>query len=136
MVVSLGLIVVAVALSQEAPGHTRQLEALAPTVAHLGVCASIVVAIAALPLALCLRVLRRLRPDGAARIAAAAGAGGGALGGLAMQFLCDIGGRLHAGVAHGGAVLLCALVGAALGRAFVGGPALDPRAADRDLPSS
>ena len=62
-------------------------------------------------------------PVGGSRIAAAAGAAGGALGGAVMQFICDVGGRLHATVAHGGAVILCALVGAALGRLLIGGPA-------------
>jgi hypothetical protein len=61
-------------------------------------------------------VLRRLFPIGARRVAGALGAAGGAAAGLTLHFICPIGGGLHVGLAHAGAVL----VGAGLGTLLVG----------------
>jgi hypothetical protein len=55
--------------------------------------------------------LRRLLPVGSVRVAAAVGAGGGALGGLTLHFVCAVGGGLHVGLAHAGAVVFGAVLG-------------------------
>jgi hypothetical protein len=57
-------------------------------------------------------VLRRLHPVGSWRVAAALGAAGGALGGLTLHFVCGYGGGMHVGLAHAGAVVVCAGIGA------------------------
>lgn len=63
--------------------------------------------------------LRRLLPMGNLRVAAAVGAAGGALAGLTLHFICPVGGGLHVGLAHGGAVLVGALLAmAGLARAL------------------
>jgi len=49
---------------------------------------------------------------GSWRVAAALGAAGGALGGLTLHFICGFGGGLHVGLAHAGAVVLGAGIGA------------------------
>jgi hypothetical protein len=49
---------------------------------------------------------------GAARLGAAVGAAGGALAGLTLHALCPIGGVAHVALAHGGAVVVGAMVGA------------------------
>lgn len=56
--------------------------------------------------------LARVMLVGAARLGAAVGAAGGALSGLTLHGLCPLGGVLHAMFAHGGSVVLGALLGA------------------------
>jgi hypothetical protein len=56
-------------------------------------------------------VLRRMFPVGGVRIAAALGAAAGATVGLALHFVCPIGGGLHVGLAHAGGVTLGAVLG-------------------------
>jgi hypothetical protein len=56
--------------------------------------------------------LRKIAIVGGWRIGAAAGAAGGALGGLLLHLSCPYGGGLHVGLAHGGGVAVCALLGA------------------------
>jgi hypothetical protein len=59
-------------------------------------------------------LLRRLFPVGAGSAGAAVGAAGGAAAGLALHLICPVGGGLHVGLAHAGAVLLGAALGALL----------------------
>jgi len=56
--------------------------------------------------------LRRLRIAGLARLGGAIGAAAGALSGLVLHGLCPIGGAAHVGLAHGGGVVIGALLGA------------------------
>jgi hypothetical protein len=58
-----------------------------------------------------LLALRRFAPLGMWKLGAAMGAAGGAMAGLTLHGLCPIGGGLHVGLAHGGAVALGALLG-------------------------
>lgn len=58
--------------------------------------------------------LRRLHPLGGPLIAATVGAAGGAVAGLALHFGCPVGGGLHVGLSHGGAVALNAILAAAI----------------------
>jgi hypothetical protein len=55
---------------------------------------------------------RRLRAVNLWRLGAAIGAAGGALAGLTLHGLCPFGGAAHVGLAHGGGVLVGALLGA------------------------
>jgi hypothetical protein len=75
-------------------------------------CASFGLQVAAPVLIASAVVLRRLHPVGSWRVAAALGAAGGALGGLTLHFICGYGGGLHVGLAHAGAVVLGAGIGA------------------------
>jgi hypothetical protein len=54
---------------------------------------------------------RRLFPVGGVAIAAALGAAAGATAGLSLHFICPIGGALHVGFAHAGAVTVGAVLG-------------------------
>ncbi len=68
-------------------------------------------------------LLRNLFPIGAAWVGAAVGAAAGAVGGFALFLHCPLGGGLHAGLAHGGAVAVAAL----LGRLVLASPLRGPR---------
>jgi hypothetical protein len=58
--------------------------------------------------------LRRLALAGGGRLGMAVGAAGGALAGLTLHLLCPIGGALHVALAHGGGVLIGAVLGGAV----------------------
>ena len=58
-----------------------------------------------------LLLLRRSLPVGGLTVAAAVGAGAGALAGLTLHFICSIGGGLHVGLAHAGGVVVGAVLG-------------------------
>jgi len=66
----------------------------------------------AVPIILATLVLRRAVPVRSRSVAAALGAGGGALGGFALHMHCSVTDKLHVGFVHGGLVLVCALVAA------------------------
>jgi hypothetical protein len=67
-------------------------------------------------LLVCGLLLRHLHPMGAGRIGAALGAAAGAWAGLALHVICPVAGGAHMGLAHGGATV----IGAALGAAVLG----------------
>jgi hypothetical protein len=79
-------------------------------------CLQMVGAIAAVPLLAAVLVLRRVGLVGGWRLGASVGAASGAFAGLMLEMLCPIGGAIHVGSAHGGGVVLMALVGALLAR--------------------
>jgi hypothetical protein len=81
-------------------------------------CLTISAAVGAVPLAIALLALKRVAPIGGFRLAAAAGAASGALAGLVLELICPIGGSLHVGGAHGGGVVVLALLGALVARAL------------------
>jgi hypothetical protein len=62
-------------------------------------------------LALGALMFRRAFPIGSYKVAAALGAAGGAAGGLALHFICPVGGGLHVGLAHAGGVAIGAIAG-------------------------
>jgi hypothetical protein len=68
-----------------------------------------IIAPALLVFALALRRVALARPTG---FGAALGASAGALAGLTLHLVCPIGGAAHVGLAHGGAVLIGAALGA------------------------
>lgn len=101
--------------TRAAPGHS-----LAPPPDRFAIlaahCVAITLAVFAGGFAIASMVLRRLVPFGQARAGLAAGVGSGAAGGLLLHFVCPYATPAHVGLAHGGTIVLCALLGAALGR--------------------
>jgi hypothetical protein len=77
-------------------------------------CFGVALAIATVPALGVLLALRRTLPLGARSIGAAAGAFGGALGGLVLHLHCPFTLASHVALAHGGAVAVGALLGALL----------------------
>jgi hypothetical protein len=75
---------------------------------------------AALPILLAAIAVRGSVPVGSRLAAAALGAGGGALGGLVLQFHCPITERFHVGLVHGGLVVLAALLAGLAAQAGAG----------------
>jgi hypothetical protein len=65
---------------------------------------------AVVPVALAALLVRGSLPVGRRWSAAALGAAGGSLGGLALEFHCPLGERFHLGLIHGGVVLASALI--------------------------
>jgi hypothetical protein len=103
------LVLLGLVATVDAPGVT----VMPPSFAHgWWHCVSYALKVAAPVLIVSAVVLRRLHPVGSWRVAAALGAGGGALGGLTLHFICGYGGGLHVGLAHAGAVVVCAGIGA------------------------
>jgi len=78
----------------------------------LGHCLHLSLALAVVPLAASLMIIRRLAPVGSWRFGAAVGAAGGALSGTLLHVLCSVTSRWHVAAAHVGAVVLCAAFGA------------------------
>ena len=103
------LVLLGLVATVDAPGKTTLPASFASGWWH---CASFGLKIAAPVLMVSALVLRRLHPVGSWRVAAALGAAGGALGGLTLHFICGYGGGLHVGLAHAGAVVLGAAIGA------------------------
>lgn len=107
------LMLLALVATVDAPGHTQIPEAGAAAFGRRWWhCASMSLTIIAPVLVAGALVLRRLFPIGAPKVAAALGAAGGAIAGLTLHFICPIGGPLHVGLAHAGAIVVGALLGA------------------------
>ena len=102
------LIVGSALLPGEAPGHSLSL----PLLIGMRNCMSFAVIASILPVAIGLVMLRKVVVVGSWRVGAAIGAGAGALAGLILHLLCPVSSAAHVSVAHGGAVLLCALLAA------------------------
>lgn len=79
-------------------------------------CVEVGLATALVPIALGAVFLRGALPVGSRWIAAALGAGGGSLGGLVLHLHCRVTDPLHVALAHGGVVLVAAVLAAALSR--------------------
>jgi hypothetical protein len=112
---ALGLIAVGLIAAPGAAGHTLFLEGARETAGGIVRCMTFGLLVAILPLTFALVALRRVLLVGSGRLLAAAGAAGGALGGVVLNLLCPVGGALHVGLGHGGAVLLAVLFGALIG---------------------
>jgi hypothetical protein len=112
---ALALIALGLVAAPDAPGHTLHFDGAREQVGGVLRCMTFGLMVALLPLTFALVSLRRVLVVGAARLVAAAGAAAGALGGLTLHVLCPVGGGLHVGCGHGGAVAAAALVGALLG---------------------
>jgi hypothetical protein len=77
-------------------------------------CLEIGLATALVPVVIGAIFLRGVLPVGSRWIAAALGAGGGALGGLVLHLHCHVQDGLHVGLVHGGVVVVAALFSAAV----------------------
>lgn len=77
-------------------------------------CATVVLEIAVPFLFAGVYALRRLVPDGRARIGLGLGAAGGAMGGFVLHFICGFAGTAHVLIGHVGGTILAAAAGAAL----------------------
>jgi hypothetical protein len=109
------LILLSFVLPCAAPPHTVVLVGVRAQAAGIARCMTFALFVALVPLALGLLVMRRLLLVGSARLTAALGAAGGALGGLVLHVRCAVGAGLHVGLGHAGGMALATLVGAALG---------------------
>jgi hypothetical protein len=81
-----------------------------------GHCLALGMGLAVVPFAAGLMMVRRLAPVASWRFGAALGAAGGALAGTLLHVLCSVTSAWHVAAAHGGAVLLCAVIGATVAR--------------------
>jgi Negative regulator of sigma F len=104
--VSLGLAVHPMGASSQDYGVDR--------FAHGHTCLEIGLATALIPVVIGAIFLRGALPVGSRWIAAALGAGGGALGGLVLHLHCNVADGLHVGVIHGGVVIVAAALSAAI----------------------
>ncbi len=89
---------------------------VASVAAHGHRCLRLGMAIAALPVLLTFLAIRGAVPVGSRWLAAAIGAAGGALGGLALHLHCPISERFHVGLVHGGLVIVTAALPALAAR--------------------
>jgi negative regulator of sigma F NrsF-like protein len=83
-------------------------------------CGKYVLQVAAIFMILGLLFLRRVLPTGGRRIGLAVGAAGGALGGLALHFLCPIATTGHVLLSHVGTMVLASLAGALIFQGLLG----------------
>jgi hypothetical protein len=95
------------------PGSVAGHSLSVPLWAGLRHCIKFAVVFAIVPIAVGLLALRRVVLVGSPLIGAAIGGASGALAGFTLHLLCSIAGAAHVSLAHGGAVVVCALVGAA-----------------------
>jgi hypothetical protein len=112
---ALALIALGLVAAPGAPGHTLVVHDAHEEAAGILRCMTFGLMVALLPLTFALVALHRVLLVGSTRLMAAAGAAGGALGGLTLHVLCPVGGGLHVGLGHGGAVAVAALLGAGIG---------------------
>jgi hypothetical protein len=108
LVIAGALMIGSALLPANAPGHSISL----PLLIGMRNCMTFAVIASILPIAIGLVALRKVVIVGSWRIGAAVGAGAGALAGLILHFLCPVSGAAHVSLAHGGAVVLCALLAA------------------------
>jgi hypothetical protein len=113
LVVALAMVLLGLFASRDAPGVSLSV----PFGAGYWHCTKTALRITVPVLLAAGLVLRHLHPMGAGRLGAALGAAGGACAGFALHVLCPVAGGAHAGLAHGGATVIGAILGAAvLGR--------------------
>ena len=113
--VATALVVYGLIATVDAPGHTIMPARTFTSFAHWWWhCSLFSLKTMAPPLLVGALLLRGLFPLGGARVAAALGAAAGATSGLTLHFLCPIGGGLHVGLAHAGAIVIGALAGGLL----------------------
>jgi hypothetical protein len=104
------LLVVSALLPAEAPGRSISI----PLLIGIRNCVSFALIQSMIPMAMALFALKRVVFVGSWRIGAALGAAAGALAGFILHLLCPVSSAVHVVLAHGGGVVACALVGAAV----------------------
>ncbi len=120
--IAMGLVVLFMALwTARVPGVSVRPEDIGKTLLQSCYgCGKYVLQVAAIVIVLGVLLLRRRLPVGAGRIGLAVGAAGGALGGLALHFLCPIATTPHIMLAHVGGMILSSLAGALILRGLLG----------------
>ena len=120
--IAMGLVLLFIAAwTAYAPGVSLRPEDLGMTLMQSCYgCGKYVLQVAALFVILGLLFLRRALPIGGRRIGLAVGAAGGALGGLALHFLCPIATTGHVLLSHVGAMVLASLAGALVFQGLLG----------------
>lgn len=111
IVVAVGLVLLGLVGTIDAPGVTVHPSSFLAGYWH---CTRTALCITLPVLVVGALVLRHLHPMGGARIAAAIGAAGGAWAAFVLHIICPMGGGAHVGLAHGGAAVLGAALGALL----------------------
>jgi hypothetical protein len=101
--------------AQVAPGASAITESRAQFLSVTAQCAAAALSVAVVPATLALRALRRAIPIGGVGVAAAIGAAGGALGGLALHLHCPWAEPSHVLLGHAAPVGLAAGVAALVG---------------------
>ena len=110
---ALTLVLVGLLFTVDAPGITVLPPATWSAFVHLWLsCVSFSLKVSIPAVIVAALALRRLKIAGLARLGAAIGAAAGALSGLVLHGLCPIGGAAHVGLAHGGGVVIGAVLGA------------------------
>jgi hypothetical protein len=113
VVVTVGLVALAVLAPPGSPGHT-EIPVGEAAIARVVRCALTALGIASPIVVAGIVALRRVEAMARWRLGAALGAGAGAVGGFTLHLVCRFGGSLHVGAGHAGAVVLAALLGAAI----------------------
>ena len=126
-IAAIGVALLALALTTvlriDAPPATKLLTDPAAIRAELEWCLVTGLEMIAAPLALAVAALRRVPlPIDRRWVGAALGAANGALAGAMLHLVCDVGGALHCGLAHGGQVVLGAALGSVVVPWFTGPP--------------
>jgi hypothetical protein len=106
--IAVGLIGLGALFARQAPGHSLPL----PLPIGIRNCVTFAVLFSIIPLAAGLIALRRVITIQSWRMGAALGAASGALAGFVLHLLCPVADAPHLAVAHGGAIVVCGLVGA------------------------
>jgi hypothetical protein len=101
--------------AQVAPGASAMTASRAQFLSVTAQCAAAALSVALVPATLALRALRRAIPIGGAGVAAAIGAAGGALGGLALHVHCPWAEPAHVLLGHAAPVGIAAGVAALVG---------------------
>ena len=107
-VLAIGVGFVAPHLVADLP-HTHEDDVVA-VMKHGQKCLRFGIASAIVPTLLGLFLLRGIAPMRSKRVAATIGAAGGALAGCMLHFHCSMNGSIHLGLAHGGVVVISALI--------------------------
>lgn len=120
--IAMGLVLIFTAVwTAYAPGVSLRPEDIGTTLIQSCVgCGKYVLQVAAIFMILGLLFLRRVLPVGGRRIGLAVGAAGGALGGLALHFICPIATTGHVLLSHVGAMVLASLAGALIFQGLLG----------------
>ena len=120
--ITMGLVLLFIAVwTAFAPGVSLRPEDMGKTLIQSCYdCGKYVLQVAAIVVILGLLFLRRVLPVGGRRIGLAVGAAGGALGGLALHFLCPIATSGHVLLSHVGAMVLASLAGALIFQGLLG----------------
>lgn len=116
---SIGLVALGLFATQTVDGSGTYDPTAANVVSHGHFCSIVGLSAGAVPGLLALLFMRRSMAVGRMSMGLALGAAGGALSGLMLLFHCGIAERFHVGLAHGGIVIISALIVAIASRTLL-----------------